>query len=133
MPALADITIKKNDGTTDITYVGQQPSSGDGTQAVWRATSVGTAPSHAPELRLLARDGDNGKKRALRSTYVYPQIATNTTTGITAVTDRASFDGNWSFSKGMDQDDINEFASQIANLIASSLFKACIKGGYSAS
>lgn len=133
MPAIADITVKKNDGTTDIVYAQQSPSSGDNTPAVWKATTIGTAPAHQPEFRLLARDASKGAKRALRSTYMYPQIATNTTTSLTLVVDKASADTNWNFPKGMSQTDINEFVSQYANLLVSTLVKTCVKTGYSAS
>jgi len=131
MPALANITVKKNDGTTDIVYTGVSPASGD-QPAVWKAQTVGTAPAHQPELRLAAKDADKGSKRAVRSTFVYPQIATNTTTSITSVVDKASADTNWRFPKGMSQADINEFVSQYANLLVATLVKDCIKSGFSA-
>lgn len=133
MPSIANITIKKNDGTTDIVYTGLQPSSGDGTPACWKAQTVGSAPAHQPEFRLVAKDALKGKKRALRSTYKYPQIATNTTTGLTSVVDTNSADTNWVFSKDMTQTDINEFVTQYANLLVSTLVKDCVKQGYSAS
>lgn len=133
MPSIANITIKKNDGTTDIVYTAQAPSSGDGVPAVWKATTVGNAPAHQPEFRLASREAGKGAKRALRSTYVYPQIATNSTTGLTAVVDRASADTNWNFPKGMPQADINEFVSQYASMLVSTLVKDCVKVGYSAS
>lgn len=133
MPTMANITVKKNDGTTDIIYTGQSPSSGDGVPAVWKATSVGTAQSHQPEFRLAAREGSKGAKRNLRSTYQYPSIATNSTTGLTSVYDRATFDGNWSIPKGMPTADVNEFVSQVANLLVATLIKDCVKAGYSAS
>lgn len=132
MPAIANITVKKNDGTTDIVYTAQVPSSGDSTPAVWKATTVGTAPAHQPELRLSSRAAGNGAKRALRGTYEYPQIALNTTTGVTSVIDAASADINWVVPQGMTQTDINEFTTQLANLLASSLIKDCVKSGYSA-
>lgn len=133
MPSLANITVKKNDGTTDIVYTGQSPSSGDGVPAIWKATTVGTAPAHQPEFRLASRDASKGAKRALRSTFQYPQIATNSTTSLTSVVDRASADTNWNFPKGMSQADINEFVSQYANLQVATLVKDCVKAGYSAS
>lgn len=132
MPSLANITVKKNDGTTDIVYTGVSPSSGDGVPAIWKSQTVGTAHAHQPELRLSARDALKGTKRALRGTFVYPQISTNSTTAITSVVDKASADINWSIPKGMAQTDVNEFASQLANLIVSTLVKQCVKDGYSA-
>lgn len=133
MPNMANITVKKNDGTTDITYTGVVPSAGDGSAAVWKSQTVGTAIAHQPEARMASRDGAKGARRQVRVTYQYPQIATNTTTGVTSVIDRLSFDGNWTVPKGMAQTDINEAASQIANLIASVLFKDSVKSGYAPS
>lgn len=132
MPGIANITIKKNDGVTDIVYTGTTPSSGDSTPAVWRSQSVGNAPAHQPEFRLSSREAAKGAKRALRSTMVYPQIATNTTTSLTSVVDRASAATDWTFPKEMSQADINEFVSQYANLLVSTLVKDCVKSGYSA-
>lgn len=132
MPSLANITVKKNDGTTDITYTGVTPSSGDKTAAAWKSQTVGSAPAHQPEFRLASRDADMGKKRALRSTYSYPQIATNTTTSLTSVVDRAMASTDWNFPKSMSQTDINEFVSQYANLLTATLVKDCVKSGYSA-
>lgn len=133
MPSMADLTVKKNDGTTDITYAGQAPSSGDGSPAVWKATTVGTAASHQPELRLLSREANNGSKRALRSTFVYPQIATNSTTSITSVVNRAMASTDWTVPKDMTDSDVNEFVSQYANLLSAALIKACVKARYAAS
>lgn len=132
MPSLANVTIKKNDGTTDIVYTGISPAGGDGTPAIWKSQTVGTAQAHQPEFRLAARDGNKGSRRALRSTFQYPQIATNSTTGLTSVVDRASADTNWTFPKGMSQTDINEFVSQYANMLVTTLVKDCVKAGYSA-
>lgn len=132
MPDMANITVKKNDGTTDIVYVKQTPASGDNTPAVWRSTSVGSAPAHAPEFRLLAKDAKSGANRASRGTYKYPQISTNSTTGITSVVDTASAATDWNFPKTMSQSDINEFVSQYANLLVATLVKDCVKAGYSA-
>lgn len=133
MPAIADITVKKNDGTTDIVYAAQAPSSGDGTSAVWKSTTVGVAQAHQPELRLLSKEASSGANRALRSTYQYPQIATDSTTSLTSVVNKASASTDWNFPKGMSQADINEFVSQYANLLKSTLIVSCIKAGYSAS
>lgn len=132
MPSMANITIKKNDGTTDIVYTGVQPSSGDGVPGVWKSQTVGNSPAHQPEFRLAGREASKGARRALRSTFMYPQIATNSTTGVTSVIDRASASVDWSIPKNMPQTDINEFASQLANLIAATLIKDCVKAGYSA-
>jgi hypothetical protein len=132
MPAMADIPVKKNDGTTTITYTGLQPSSGDSTAAIWKSQSIGSAQAHQPEFRLTAKDGDKGGARTLRSTFVYPQIATDSTTALVSVANKASAATDWKFPKGMTQADVNEFVAQYANLLQSALITTCIKGGYSA-
>lgn len=133
MPSIANITVFKNDGATNVTYTQQQPSSGDGSAAVWQNTAIGTSPAHRPEFRLVAREAAKGSSRALRCTYVYPQIATNSTTTVTSVVNRALASTDWTVPKDMSTADINEFAAQYANLLAATLIKSCVQQGYSAS
>lgn len=133
MPSIANITIKKNDGTTDIIFTAASPSSGDNTPAVWKSTTVGNAPAHQPEFRLVGREAKKGASRSLRSTFQYPQIVTNSTTSQTTVVSRALASTDWAFDKSMSQTDINEFVTQYANLLVSTLVKDCVKSGYSAS
>lgn len=127
----ANITVKKNDGITDIVYTFINPSSGDNVAAIWRSMTVGSAVAHQPELRLAA--GNTGKNaRKVRGTFMYPQIATNTTTGVVSVINRAFGSFEVVEPRDMAATDINEFASQLANLIASALVKQCLKEGGSA-
>jgi hypothetical protein len=132
MPAIANITVKKNDGTTDIIWTGVQPSSGDGTPATWKSQTVGTASAHQPELRLSARDANKGSHRLLRLTFQYPQIATNSTTSVTSVVQKAMATLEMEIPKAMASADVNEAVSQLTNLIDSSLVVSCLKEGYSA-
>lgn len=129
MPALANITVKKNDGTTDIVYTGVTPAGG-GDAAVWASQSVGTAQLHQPQLRLTAKPASD--KANVRGTFKYPQIATNTTTGVTSVVGTFDGDFNVRFPRGMATVDVDEAVSQLANLIASTLIKSCLKAGSSA-
>jgi hypothetical protein len=129
MPSQANITVKKNDGTTDITYTAQQPSSGDGVQAIWKSTSVGTAPVHQPELRVSARALSNGK-REIRWTYVYPEIQTNSTTGATNVAFRERASASLEIDTAAATLTTNEFVAQFMNLLASAHAKAIAQGGY---
>jgi hypothetical protein len=130
MPSIANITVKKNDGITDIVYTAVQPASGDGVYAIWKSQTVGSAQAHQPEFRFSARDADNGKKRATRTYFQYPQIATDTTTSVTNVLHRALVSTDLSFPKEMDQVAINEFVSQYANLLVATLVKDSNKAGY---
>lgn len=132
MPQGSNITIKKDDTVTNIVYTFVVPSSGDATPAVWKSQSVGSAQSHQPELRLTASEADGGASRRLKATYQYPQIATDTTTSLVTVVNRASMAVEWKFPKGMPQTDINEFCSQGVNLLDDAVINACLKAGFSA-
>lgn len=133
MPSMANMTVKKADGTTDVVYTAKSPSAGDNTPAIWRNETVGTAASHRPELRLTFKEGADGKTRKGRATYVWPEIATNTTTGTTSVVHRSSAGVDFSLAKDMSSANINEFAYQFGNLFANALIKQCVADGFSAS
>jgi len=132
MPALANITVKKNDGTTDITYTGVVPSSGDSVPAIWKSKTVGSAPAHQPEARLVARDSGDKKKRVMRLTFLYPSTQTDSTTGRTTVVNKGWGQLDVTLDNDMPTADSDEFVSQMTNLIKSSLIVSCLKDGYSA-
>lgn len=131
MPSMADITVKKADGTTDIVYVAQSPSAGDNQPAVWRATSAGSAPAFQPELRLWTKS--NGPKTARRvyTSYTYPQVATDSTTSLVSVVNTAIANGDSCLiPNSMPSATAAEFSAQYGNLLASVLVKACRSSGF---
>lgn len=133
MPNMANITVKKNDGTTDIVYTAKSPSAGDSVPAVWRADTVGSAPSHRPELRLMSKNTRkaNEEAREMRGTYKYPQLVTDTNLGGLVTVKR---DALVTFTAVMPKDmtaaDINECVSQAFNLFVSALIKDSCKDGF---
>lgn len=129
MPSQADIVVKKNDGTTDITYTAVQPSSGDGVQAIWKSQTVGTAAAHQPELRCSSR-AQAGGKREIRYTYVYPEIQTNSTTGATSVAFKELASCSYTIDTASANTTVNEAVAQFANLMASAHAKAIAQSGY---
>lgn len=140
MAQMADITVKKSDGVTNVTYSAQSPSSGDKTAAIWKLKTAGTAVGFQPELRLTAQGangqvaaGVSGPVRKLRATFFYPQLVTNTTTGITSVYRQAMSSSDHTLPTDMSAADVAEYAAQFANLLASALIQSCVKEGYSAS
>lgn len=132
MPAMANITVKKNDGTTDVVYTAVQPSAGDKSPAVWQNQTVGTAVAHRPEFRATAQDNGTNTARRLSVAYVYPSLV-NGTDGRVSVGDKVTFSGSFTLPKNMPVADTNEAASQLSNLIAAALVKEMLKSGYAAS
>lgn len=130
MPQMADIVIKKADETTNITYAQFVPSSGDKSAALWKSTTVGSAPGFNPSLAMdSAFNGNKTARRVnLRFAYPFTVIAGD---GSTTISDTFRFDGSGIVPQGMPQAVIDEAAAQCMNLFASALVKACLKSGYS--
>lgn len=129
MPQMANITVKKNDGTTDVVYSQVVPSAGDKSPAIWKNNTVGTAASHRPELKLMSRDNGVGTARRVEGTFVYPTLVTGSD-GKVSVADRLPITVSAVVPKGMPDADVNEAVSQCVNLFASALLKDSIKSGY---
>lgn len=129
MPQIADITVKKNDDTTDVVYTQTVPSAGDKTQAIWRNNTVGTAASHRPELRISSQSNGPRTARRVEGSLVYPALVVGTD-GKTSVTDRLILSINALIPLGMADDDVAEAVSQGVNLYASALVKDTLKTGY---
>lgn len=131
MANMANITVKKNDGTTDIVWTGVSPSAGDSSPARWESQTVGTAMSHRPSFTHLTRD--NGPKTARRhqQQVIFPVLVVEN--GVTKVADKIIIELNAVVAKGAAAVDVNEAVSQAVNLFASTLSKDSLKSGYAAS
>jgi len=129
MPDMAAITVKKNDGTTDQVWTNVQASGGDRSPATWRNTSVGTAPTFHPEMNMTSRPNAEKTVRRVEGTVDWKQSAEGTD-GITRKVNVALFKFDVVLPQGMPSADLNEFASQATNLIASVLFKDSLKAGF---
>lgn len=122
MPSLANMTIKKADGTTDTTYYGLVRAAG-ASPAVWKAS--GPHDAAKPELRVSSRDltKPGQYQREVRVTYVYPEVILDSTTGLYTVANRARFTGAFETARGLSDAAANEAAFQLCNLFAHSLTK----------
>lgn len=129
MPNMANVTIKKNDGITDVVYTAVVPSAGDKTSAIWKNQTVGTASAHRPELKLMSRDNGENTARRVEGTFTYPTLATGTD-GKTNVVDKCIGNVSMVVPKGMPDADVNEAVSQCFNLFAAALLKDSFKTGY---
>ncbi|DAD51989.1 coat protein [ssRNA phage Gephyllon.4_13] len=129
MPTMAAITVKKNDGTTDIVWSNVQASGGESSPAVWRSNTVGTAPAQRPEIRMQSKWNGDQTARRLDISATYPTLTTGSD-GAVNVQARANLQASMVVPTGMLDADINEAASQFMNLLSSTLFKDSLKAGY---
>lgn len=129
MPNMANLVIKKSDGTTDVTYTALTPSSGDKTAARWANKTVGSTPAQNPLLSLKSESNGPGTARRVTGSFRWP-ITSQDAGGNVVVTGGA----NGTFTLLVPQNQpaavIKEQAYQFANLIASSLCKQAMEEGY---
>lgn len=129
MPALANITVKKNDGTTDVVYTATQPATGD-QPAVFFAPALGATLTTRPELRIAHRAALAGKMKKVTGTVMMPYSVVNTTTGLTSVENRVMFKCEGTMPQDTPSAIIDEGVAQAVNLFASALFKSSCKEGF---
>lgn len=132
MPAMASITVKKNDGTTDIVYDALSASGGDGSPAVWRQ-DTGAAAALPVGLRQTLKVWStwNGPKtaRQMKFNFVYPYAVQDSTTTLYSAKDRMVFDGIITMPQAIPAATLNEIA-QLHNLLAAALIKQAVQAGY---
>lgn len=130
MPNMADITVKKYDGTTDTVYVALSPSGGDKTPAQWRVEAIGTVPGNRPTLAIESRFSVDRQARIVEGKLLYPETFTDTTTGIVATRLRESFSFTHIIRQDASDVTTKELSAQAANLIKSPLVQAVLQTGF---
>lgn len=134
MPSMASITVKKNDGTTDIVFDALSAAAGDGSPAVWRQDTGNTAglPVGLRSLFKLWTQWNGPKTaRQMRFNLVFPYAVQDSTTTLYAAKDRVVFEGIVTVPQAIPATNINEAIAQGLNLLASSLVKSSGQSGYS--
>lgn len=131
MPQLTDITIKKADGTTNVTYSGVVAAAGDKQPAVFRDSSSSLAPAFQPTFE--AKGMLNGPRTARRieGKFTYPVTVTGTDGAVKLV---GTFPIKYDVTvpQNLPAAVAEEAAAQFGNLMASSLVKAMNASGYAA-
>lgn len=126
MSTIANITVKKNDGTTDVIYGALEGRSGDN-PARWKAPALGATPATQPEFRVASKPVLNSAKAKVVATFVLPYSVINSTTGVTSVVDRELFRLEYTGSFDIPSAVRDEAVSQGMNLLASTSFKTMLK------
>jgi hypothetical protein len=131
MPQMADIIVKKADGTTNITFTATNPSGGDTSQALWKSNSVSSSNFGRPELVMSSAWNGPRTARKVIGKLTYPQVYVDSSSGATISTDKViiSFDGV--IPRAIEDATLSEAVEQAFNLFASALIKSCVKIGYS--
>lgn len=135
MPAMASMTVKKNDGTTDIVYDALAASAGDSSPAVWRQ-DTGANAALPVGLRAILRNMTrwNGPKtaRVMEMQYRRPYAVQDSTTTLFSGKDQVLLDVRVVVPQSIPASEINEAIAQGLNLCAHTLTKQIGQSGYSA-
>lgn len=129
MATIADITVKKADGTTNVVWAALNGAAAN-SPAQWRNTSATGSMGQQPLFSLSGKWNAKSDVRRLDGKITYPSVYTETTTSLTKVRSAPAL----TFSIAVPQDiataDLNEFAAQATNLLASALIQSSIKSGF---
>lgn len=126
MSTIGNITVKMNNGSTDVIYTAIEGRSGDN-PARWKAPALGAASITQPELRVGSKVVLNTNKGKVIATFSYPYSVVNSTTGVTTVENREMFRLEYTGDYSIPQAVRDEGVSQGMNLLASASFKTMLK------
>lgn len=129
MPSLANITVKKADGTTDVIYTAIAGAAGDKTQAVFRNNTVGTTVAERPSLLIASRDNGPKTGRRVEVNFAWPTSVTDTA-GNKTITGRMAGSASVLIPQNQDVATINEQAHQFGNLLGAALMRASFAEGF---
>lgn len=130
MPAMANITVKASNGTTDVVYSALNPSSGDKVSALWRAEAAGVSSNLRPTLDMQSQWNGPRTARRITATYMYPYVFTNASTFEKSVRARIPITYSATVPVEIPDTEIAEAVAQFNNLLVSALAKDCIKLGF---
>lgn len=128
MATAANIVVKKADGTTDVTYTLQSASAGEGSPAVWRSLSIGSAAGHRPQLVMKTMNNGNGTARRGQLDYAFNSLVTDA--GVTRIGDKFTANLTCTMPLNMPATDLVEGIHQFCNLVAAALIKQALNEGF---
>jgi hypothetical protein len=115
LTAIANLSVKKNDGVTDIIWTALQGQGGNQSPALWASQTLGTSLSHQPTLTMLAKDSGDGATRRTNLQVIYPHLVTDGAN--TTVQRKGQVDVSCAYPKDMNSDQWKECISQAINLL----------------
>lgn len=128
MANMANITVKKADGTTDVIYVAKTASAGDSSPARWTADAASTTPGYRPSFLLRTRDNGPRTARSFEAAFRMPVV--RTVGGVDTVIATIPVNYSGTLPQGVYSSEITEAVHQAANIIASALIKQSLVEGY---
>lgn len=128
MPQMANVTVKKADGTTDVVYTALTPSAGDTIPAKWRSDSASAVVANRPTQSMLSSDTArrDARKVVLRGKYPVERTINGAAVQVGVIPLELSGVFGFQFT----QAEIDEAVMQHINFCAANLPRDCFKSGY---
>lgn len=128
MPNMANLTVKKADGTTDVVYVALTPSAGDKTSARWSLTAASPKANLRPTLECTSRYNNARTARNISMTLKFPEVAT--VAGVDSITGTGIINIQGVVPLQVSDSVLSEAIAQSANLFKAALIQDSFKSGY---
>lgn len=129
MAAIANITIKKADGTTDVVYSALTGAPGDGTPAKWRHEDVTLPIGQRATLTSVTKA--NGKADARQVQLRVRRPVVRTVNSVPTLIGTIPFEINATLGEQYTQAEIDEATAQALNFAAVAVLRDVFKTGYS--
>lgn len=133
MPSMASITVKKNNGSTDIIFDALSASGGEASPAIWRqdtGAAAGFPVGLRPTFQLTSKWNGPKTARQLQFNLAFPYAVQDTTTTLYTAKDRVVISGVITLPQAIPADNLNEAVAQGMNLLASALVKSAMQAGF---
>lgn len=133
MPNMASITVKKNDGTTDIVFDALSASGGEATPALWRqdtGVSAGLPVGLRSTFTLTSKWNGPKTARQLQFNLAFPYAVQDQGTTLWTAKDRVVVSGVITVPQNIPATNLNEAVAQSMNLLASTLVKSSMQAGF---
>lgn len=128
MPQMANVVVKKANGTTDVTYTALVPSAGDSSPARWTENSASTIRGHRPTVDI--RSQYNGPRTARRVSVVFKMPIIDTLSGVETKVGEIPIDLSVVIPSSVTDAVADEAIAQATNFFASSLIRSSLSSGY---
>lgn len=126
---MGNLTIKKADGTTDVTFTMIAASAGDNSPALYRSTTTGQAANRQDSLEVSGRSNGNGDVRRVdqKFTRCYNVVGTD---NVERLTSKVIVSISVAAPTNVPQSHIDEAVAQSANLYRHADIQLACKAGY---
>lgn len=126
---MGNLTVKKADGTTDVTFAMLAPSAGDNSPALYRSTSTGTAANRQDSFEVVGRWNDARNVRRVSQKFVRSYNVTDAN-NVETQASRVTVEISVAAPTNVPQSHIDEAVAQSANLYKHADIQSASKSGY---